>query len=72
MHQHIRLELGLAEKQGKRFSPGYPAWPDLADQPKLVRLLAADKIGVTVSESFQLQPELSVSAMVVCHPQADY
>jgi 5-methyltetrahydrofolate--homocysteine methyltransferase len=71
-HQHIRRELGLGEKEGKRFSPGYPAWPDLADQQKLVRLLAADKIGVTVSETFQLQPELSVSAMVVCHPQAEY
>jgi 5-methyltetrahydrofolate--homocysteine methyltransferase len=72
MHQHIRQELGLAGKQGKRFSPGYPAWPDLADQQKLVRLLEADKIGVTVNEGFQLLPELSVSAMVVCHPQAEY
>jgi len=72
MHQYIRRELGLPGKQGKRFSPGYPAWPDLADQQKLVRLLAADKIGVTVSEACQLLPELSVSAMVVCHPQAEY
>jgi len=72
MHQHIRRELGLPEKQGKRFSPGYPAWPDLADQQKLVRLLVADKIGVTVSETCQLLPELSVSAMVVCHPDAEY
>ena len=72
MHQHIRFELGLPEKQGKRFSPGYPAWPELADQQKLVRLLAADKIGVTVSQACQLLPELSVSAMVVCHPQAEY
>jgi 5-methyltetrahydrofolate--homocysteine methyltransferase len=71
-HQHIRRELGLPEKQGKRFSPGYPAWPELADQQKLVSLLAADKIGVTVNEGFQLLPELSVSAMVVCHPQAEY
>jgi 5-methyltetrahydrofolate--homocysteine methyltransferase len=72
MHQHIRLELGLAHRQGKRFSPGYPTWPDLAEQQKLARLLAADTIGVTVSEAFQLIPELSVSAMVVCHPQAEY
>ena len=72
MHQHIRLELGLPGKQGKRFSPGYPAWPDLADQQKLVRLLAAEQIGISLSEKFQLIPELSVSAMVVCHPQAEY
>ena len=71
-HQHIRLELGLPEKQGKRFSPGYPAWPELADQQKLVQLLNAEKIGVSLSEKFQLLPELSVSAMVVCHPQAEY
>ena len=72
MHQHIRQELGLAEKQGKRFSPGYPAWPELADQQKLVHLLHAEQIGVSLSEKYQLLPELSVSAMVVCHPQAEY
>lgn len=72
MHQHIRRELNLSQKQGKRFSPGYPAWPELADQEKLVRLLNAAAIGVSCSETFQLIPELSVSAMVVCHPQAEY
>jgi 5-methyltetrahydrofolate--homocysteine methyltransferase len=72
MHRHIQQELGLDEKKGKRYSPGYPAWPELADQRKLVRLLHAGRIGVALSESFQLQPELSVSAMVVCHPQAAY
>ena len=72
MHQRIRQELGLSDKLGKRFSPGYPAWPDLADQQKLVRLLEAGKIGVGLSETFQLIPELSVSALVVCHPQAEY
>ena len=71
MHRHIGQELGL-KKPGKRFSPGYPAWPDLADQRKLARLLHAGRIGVTVSESCQLQPELSVSALVVSHPQASY
>jgi len=72
MHQHIRQELGLEQKQGKRFSPGFPAWPDLADQQKLANLLHAEKIGVSLSEKCQLIPELSVSAMVVCHPQAEY
>ncbi len=72
MHQRIRQELGLNDRQGKRFSPGYPAWPDLADQQKLVRLLEAGEIGVGLSETFQLIPELSVSAMVVSHPQAEY
>ena len=72
LHQQIRQELGLTERQGKRFSPGYPAWPDLADQQKLVQLLAAEKIGVRLSDTFQLIPELSVSAMIVCHAQAEY
>jgi 5-methyltetrahydrofolate--homocysteine methyltransferase len=72
MHHHIRRELGCAEKRGIRFSPGYPAWPELADQQKLVRLLHAGRIGVSLSENFQLLPELSVSALVVCHPQAAY
>ena len=72
MHQHIRQELGLGKAQGKRFSPGYPAWPDLADQRKLIRLLRAERIGIGVSKTCQLVPELSVSAMVVCHPQAEY
>ncbi|MCX6556013.1 MAG: cobalamin-dependent protein, partial [Candidatus Aminicenantes bacterium] len=72
MHQHIRQELGLAGKRGKRFSPGFPAWPELADQETLISLLQAQRIGVSLSENCQLIPELSVSAMVVCHPQAKY
>ena len=72
VHERIRCELGLAEKQGRRFSPGFPAWPGLADQEKLARLLHAERIGLTVSSSGQLIPELSVSALVVCHPQAEY
>ncbi|HEX7502098.1 MAG TPA: vitamin B12 dependent-methionine synthase activation domain-containing protein, partial [Acidobacteriota bacterium] len=72
MHDLIRRELGFNGKRGVRFSPGYPAWPELADQQKLVRLLHAGRIGVSLSENFQLLPELSVSALVVCHPQAAY
>jgi 5-methyltetrahydrofolate--homocysteine methyltransferase len=72
MHQLIRQESGLGVKEGKRFSPGYPAWPDLADQRKLVDLLHAEEIGVGLSGKHQLIPELSVSAMIVRHPQAEY
>jgi len=72
MQQHIQMELGLGKKRGKRFSPGFPAWPDLADQAKLVRMLHAGSIGVSLTEKHQLVPELSVSALVVCHPQARY
>jgi len=72
MQQRIQLELGLGRKRGKRFSPGFPAWPDLADQAKIVRMLRAGAIGISLTEKHQLVPELSVSAMVVCHPQARY
>ena len=72
MHCRIRSELGLGTRQGRRFSPGYPAWPRLSDQEKLVRILAAKRIGIGLSENFQLLPELSVSAMVVGHPAARY
>lgn len=72
LHQRIRGELGLAAKQGRRFSPGFPAWPALSDQRKIARLLGARRIGVTVKRSGQLVPELSVSGMVVSHPQAAY
>ncbi len=72
VHGRIRRELGAGEKQGQRFSPGFPAWPALADQHSLARLLAAQRIGVTVSRGDQLVPELSVSALVVLHPQAAF
>lgn len=72
VQRRIRSELGLAEKQGRRFSPGFPAWPALADQKKIVRLLEAGRIGVSLTSSDQLLPELSVSGLVVCHPQAGY
>ncbi len=72
VHGRIRRELGLADEQGRRFSPGFPAWPGLADQKKIVRLLEAGRIGVSLTSSDQLMPELSVSGLVVGHPQAAY
>ena len=58
--------------QGSRYSFGYPACPDLEDQKKLFQLLPAEKIGVTLSETFQMHPEQSTSAIIVHHPQAKY
>ena len=34
LHQHIRRELGLNPDQGKRYSWGYPAIPDLPTTAK--------------------------------------
>ncbi|HSD72794.1 MAG TPA: vitamin B12 dependent-methionine synthase activation domain-containing protein, partial [Thermoanaerobaculia bacterium] len=61
-----------ARYRGKRYSAGYPAWPDLADQKTLFRLLPGGKIGVELTEELMMDPEASVSALVVHHPQARY
>jgi 5-methyltetrahydrofolate--homocysteine methyltransferase len=61
-----------ARYRGKRYSPGYPACPDLADQAAIFRLLPGGKIGVDLTEGFMMDPEASVSALVVHHPQARY
>lgn len=58
--------------QGSRYSFGYPACPNLEDQKKLFELLPADKIGISLSEAFQMAPEQSTSAIIVHHPQAKY
>jgi len=72
-HQRVRRELGLAEGQGKRYSPGYPAWPRLEDQRLLWRLLDPERaIGVSLTSADQMVPEASTSAVVVHHPEAVY
>ncbi len=84
-HQCVRQELGLAQHdageltqlfrqqyQGARFSFGYPACPNLEDQEKLFTLLDPDRIDVSLTEEFQLEPEQSTSAIIVHHPEAKY
>jgi 5-methyltetrahydrofolate--homocysteine methyltransferase len=72
-HARIRSELGLDPDRGKRYSFGYSACPDLADQVKLFRLLEPEAaIGVTLTSAYQLVPEASTSALIVHHPQAAY
>ncbi len=58
--------------RGKRYSFGYPACPDLADQEKLFRLLRPEEIGVQLTEGHMMDPEASVSALVLHHPDARY
>jgi 5-methyltetrahydrofolate--homocysteine methyltransferase len=84
-HHRIREELGFADEDGPtltglfrqkyrggRYSWGYPACPALEDNAKVVDLLGADRIGVEVSEGFQLHPEQSTTAIICHHPQAKY
>ena len=51
---------------------GYPACPNLADQVTLWRLLSPERIGITLTEGFMMDPEASVSALVFHHPEAKY
>jgi 5-methyltetrahydrofolate--homocysteine methyltransferase len=85
VHKRIRAELGFAgederemEKmlaqgyRGSRYSFGYPACPRLEDQVPLLKLLDAERIGITLSDEFQLDPEQSTSAIVILNPKAKY
>jgi 5-methyltetrahydrofolate--homocysteine methyltransferase len=85
VHKRFRSELGFGHldararaeliKQGyrgSRYSFGYPACPNLADQRQLLALLDASRIGVELSDEDQLWPEQSTSAIVLHHPQARY
>jgi 5-methyltetrahydrofolate--homocysteine methyltransferase len=84
VHARIRRELGIAAKdlpgralfaqgyQGSRYSYGYPACPDLEGNGPLLDLLKGGAIGVTLSESHQMDPEYTTSALVAWHPQARY
>jgi 5-methyltetrahydrofolate--homocysteine methyltransferase len=58
--------------RGSRYSFGYPACPDIEQQVQLCELLEPERIGVELSEEFQLHPEQSTSAIIVHHPEAKY
>jgi 5-methyltetrahydrofolate--homocysteine methyltransferase len=61
-----------AHYRGKRYSFGYPACPELADQAILWELLRPEEIGVGLTEGFMMDPEASVSALAFQHPDAIY
>ena len=84
-HKRIRAELGFAAEddrdmdkmlaqgyRGSRYSFGYPACPRVEDQEPLLKLLGAERVGVSLSDEWQLHPEQSTSAIVVLNPRAKY
>ncbi|MBQ0866397.1 methionine synthase [Streptomyces sp. RK75] len=84
-HARVRSELGFAGEdpdqmqgmfdlkyRGARFSLGYGACPNLEDRAKIAELLRPERIGVELSEEFQLHPEQSTDAIVLHHPEAKY
>ena len=85
VHKRIRGELGFGHEderdmhrllkqgyRGSRYSFGYPACPNMADQRPLLDLLGADRVGLVMDEHDQLHPEQSTAAVIVHHPQAKY
>lgn len=85
VHRKIRQQWGIDAQdslsgqglvrqgyRGSRYSFGYPACPNLEDQRTLFSVLDPTQIGVTLSESMQMAPEYTVSAIVVHHPEAKY
>jgi len=85
LHKQIRLELGIAEKeghtlrdvklaryQGARYSFGYAACPELSDNKIIFDLLKPEEFGVVLGETYQMHPEQSTSALVVHHKEALY
>ncbi|PYD56983.1 methionine synthase [Komagataeibacter xylinus] len=84
-HKRIRAEMGFAAEddrdmakllqqgyRGSRYSFGYPACPRLEEQEPILKLLDAQKIGVSLTDGFQLHPEQSTSALVIFNPHAKY
>ncbi|MFE2727396.1 methionine synthase [Kitasatospora sp. NPDC059327] len=84
-HARVRFELGFSGEdpqdvkdmfalkyRGARFSLGYGACPELEDRAKIAELLRPERIGVVLSEEFQLHPEQSTDAIVIHHPEATY
>ncbi|ROR37308.1 methionine synthase [Kitasatospora cineracea] len=84
-HARVRYELGFGDEdpqdvrdmfalkyRGARFSLGYGACPELSDRAKIAELLKPERVGVILSEEYQLHPEQSTDAIVLHHPEAKY
>jgi len=84
-HARMRQELGIDGEdaptvrelfnqkfRGGRYSPGYAACPDLADEVKIFRLLQPERIGCELTDNYQIDPEQSTTAIICHHPQAKY
>ncbi len=85
LHKIVRMELGIAGEdaatierlfsqgyRGSRYSFGYPACPNLEDQTKLFDLIRPERIDITLTEEYHLEPEQSTTALICHHPEARY
>jgi 5-methyltetrahydrofolate--homocysteine methyltransferase len=72
LHQKVRADLGIGAHQGRRYSWGYPAIPEQAEQEKVQDLLDMETVGISLSGGYALTPEQSTAALIAHHPQAVY
>ena len=86
LHQRVRTELwgyapdeqmGVAELikeqyRGIRPAPGYPACPEHSVKRDMFRVLAAEDIGMALTDSMAMTPAASVSGFYMAHPEATY
>jgi 5-methyltetrahydrofolate--homocysteine methyltransferase len=73
LHRKVRHELGVPAGQGKRYSWGYGACPDLEDHAQVFKILPVEReLGMQLTSAYQLIPEQSTAAIIVHHPQAKY
>jgi 5-methyltetrahydrofolate--homocysteine methyltransferase len=85
LHRRVREDWGFPDPpsttmhdrftskyRGKRYSLGYPACPDMSGQQGIWQLLHPEEIGVKLTESYMMEPEAAVSALVFHHPDCAY
>jgi 5-methyltetrahydrofolate--homocysteine methyltransferase len=86
MHHRVRTDLwGYASDEaltneamideqyrGIRPAPGYPACPAHEVKRDMLRIVGAEDIGMTLTESFAMDPASSVSGFYLAHPNAQY
>ncbi len=86
LHREVRMKLwGYAPSEaltveelvdekyaGRRPAAGYPACPEHTEKAEIWRLLDADRLGCTLTESFAMNPAASVSGLYFGNPKSIY
>ena len=65
-------ELIKEQYKGIRPAPGYPACPDHTAKIDLFKVLQAEEIGMSLTESLAMNPASSVSGFYIGNPEATY
>ena len=86
LHERVRTDLWgyatqedlsnealIAEKyQGIRPAPGYPACPDHTVKAEMFKVMQATEIGMSLTESYAMNPAAAVSGYYFAHSEAKY